>query len=56
MCTKITCRKCGKASWSGCGQHVSQVMKGIPKSEQCQGHQNDLKKPGIFSKIFGSRS
>ncbi len=28
MCSKVTCRKCAKASWSGCGQHVDQVMRG----------------------------
>jgi len=56
MCSRTTCRKCGKASWSGCGQHVAQVMKGIPKSQQCQGHQNDPKEPGIFSKLFGKKA
>lgn len=55
MCQKVTCRKCGKATWSGCGQHVSQVMRGIPKSEQCQGHQNDPKKPGFLARLFGEK-
>jgi hypothetical protein len=58
MCTKTKCRKCGKASWSGCGQHVSEVMRGIPKSQQCQGHANDPKEPkaaGLFSKLFGKK-
>lgn len=55
MCQKVTCRKCGKATWSGCGQHVDSVMRGIPKSQQCQGHANEPKpaKSGFFSKIFG---
>lgn len=56
MCRKTTCRKCGKASWTGCGQHVAQVMKGIPKAQQCQGHQNDPKDPGLFSRLFGKKN
>ena len=35
MCQRVTCRRCGKVSWSGCGQHVQQVMAGVPQSEQC---------------------
>ncbi len=32
MCYQVTCKKCGKATWKGCGQHVDQVMRGIPRS------------------------
>lgn len=35
MCSKATCRKCGKTTWSGCGQHVKQVMRGVPADKQC---------------------
>ena len=56
MCQKVTCRKCGKATWSGCGQHVDQVMRGIPKSQQCQGHANDPKEPGFFARLFGKKN
>ena len=52
MCSRVTCRKCGKFTWSGCGNHVQMVMAGIPKSDQCQGHANDPKEAGFFSKIF----
>ena len=48
MCRQTTCRKCGKASWSGCGEHVNQVMKGIPKAQQCQGHKMILKSQDSF--------
>ena len=55
MCQKVTCRKCGKPTWSGCGQHVEQVMRGIPKGQRCQGHAAEpkVKKDGLFSRIFG---
>ena len=35
MCRPVTCKRCGKHSWAGCGQHVDQVMAGVPKSAQC---------------------
>ena len=31
----IECSRCGKPTWAGCGQHVEQVMAGIPKDERC---------------------
>ena len=35
MCRQVSCRQCGKPTWAGCGQHVDQVMKGVPKSKRC---------------------
>jgi len=52
MCREVTCRKCGKATWAGCGQHVDQVMRGIPKNQRCQGHEAE---PGFFAKLFGGK-
>lgn len=52
MCSQVRCRKCGKVTWSGCGQHVSEVMRGVPKAQQCLGHANDPKEPGILAKLF----
>jgi hypothetical protein len=55
MCHKTTCRKCQKPTWAGCGNHIEIALKGIPKSQRCQGHQNDPKEPGFFSKMFGKK-
>jgi len=52
VCSRVTCRKCGKATWSGCGQHIDQALAGVPKSERCQGHENEVKEGGFFSKLF----
>lgn len=38
MCRAVTCKKCGKTTWSGCGQHVEQVMASVPASQRCAGH------------------
>lgn len=58
MCRAVTCRKCGKTTWAGCGMHVDQVMAGIPRADRCQGHQNEkpaqhTAKQGVFAKLFG---
>jgi len=36
MCQRVTCRKCGKPSWAGCGAHVEQVLGNVPRAERCQ--------------------
>ena len=41
MCRAVTCRKCGKTTWAGCGRHVNQVMAGVPASRRCSGHASD---------------
>jgi hypothetical protein len=54
MCRQVSCRKCGKVTWAGCGQHVQQVMRGVPNSQRCQGHENEPSAmSAFFSRIFG---
>jgi hypothetical protein len=36
MCIKITCKKCGKATWSGCGSHISIVLAGVKEENRCK--------------------
>ena len=52
MCRAVNCRQCGKTTWAGCGQHVDQVMRGVPSADRCRGHE-DEPSTGFFSKIFG---
>ncbi len=54
MCRQVTCRKCGKPTWAGCGQHVDQVMAGVPKAQRCPGHPREPGS-GLFAKLFGRR-
>ena len=35
MCSPATCRSCGKATYTGCGAHVDQVLRGVPRAERC---------------------
>lgn len=37
MCSPTTCRTCGKTTWTGCGQHISQVRRGVPAQQWCNG-------------------
>ena len=52
MCRAVTCRKCNKTTWAGCGQHVDSVMRGVRASDRCQGHENEPS-TGFFAKMFG---
>jgi hypothetical protein len=36
MCSAITCSKCGKPGWRGCGAHVEQVLGNVPKDQRCK--------------------
>lgn len=54
MCRQVTCRKCGMATWAGCGQHVNQVMAGVPKSKRCQCPPSPPT-PSLIDRIFGGR-
>ncbi len=53
MCRAVTCRKCGKTTWAGCGQHVESVMRGVPNAQRCRGHENEPREPGFFARLFG---
>lgn len=62
MCRAVTCRKCGKTTWAGCGQHVDQVMAGVPKSQRCtcdqgKGSSSTSAAPagGFLSRLLGGR-
>jgi hypothetical protein len=53
MCRRVTCRNCGQPTYAGCGQHVEQVLKGVPRSKRC-GCPRELAKPvGLMSRLFG---
>jgi hypothetical protein len=54
MCQRATCRSCGKATFRGCGQHVEQVLAGVPKSQRCSCPPAQRKTGGGFlAKLFG---
>ena len=32
MCYAVTCKQCGKTTWSGCGQHIDSVKRAIEQA------------------------
>ncbi|MET7403691.1 hypothetical protein ABZS66_60500 [Dactylosporangium sp. NPDC005572] len=35
MCQRVTCKTCGKATYAGCGNHVDEVLAGVPAAQRC---------------------
>lgn len=35
MCYPVTCPRCQKTTWAGCGEHVDEVMRSVPPGQQC---------------------
>ena len=35
MCSPARCGQCGKITWSGCGEHVDEVMAQVPVEGRC---------------------
>jgi len=55
MCSRVTCSKCQKPTWSGCGEHVEQALADVALKDRCQGHENDPKEPGLLSRLLGGK-
>jgi len=60
MCRAVTCRVCGKTTWTGCGQHVQSVKRSVPASDWCNGShtpeqiaESKSQRGGFFSRLFG---
>lgn len=35
MCQRVTCHRCGKPTYQGCGGHIEQVLGDVPVAERC---------------------
>ncbi len=58
MCSKVTCRKCGKPTWSGCGEHIEQALQGVPKSQRCSCDKNakpESSGGNFFTRLLGGK-
>ncbi len=55
MCSPATCRTCGKATYAGCGQHVEQVLRGVPRDQRCRctPEQRAAGGKGLLAKLLG---
>ena len=53
MCSPARCHRCGKATYSGCGQHVDQALQGVPKNERCTCEAARPAKQTLFGRVRG---
>lgn len=56
MCRQVKCRACQKTTWAGCGQHVAQVMKDVPRADRCActaAEKQAAAPKGFFARLFG---
>lgn len=60
MCRQVTCPRCSKASWAGCGQHVNQVLQGVPKNQRCKCTPAEKeawrKEHSLWNRLFGRKA
>ncbi len=35
MCQPVTCARCGKTTWAGCGEHIESALAGVPAENRC---------------------
>ena len=47
--SSVTCKKCGKSSWKGCGAHVEQVLGDVPTDQRCQCRTTTVRTPSASS-------
>ena len=52
MCVRVTCRTCGKPTFTGCGAHVEQVLAGVPKNARCKCAPDDQPKKRPWWQLF----
>ena len=36
MCRRVSCSKCGRPTYSGCGAHVEQVLGDVKPADRCR--------------------
>jgi len=46
MCRPAQCQTCGKATYTGCGAHVEQVLRGVPDADRCKCRETEARTRG----------
>jgi len=51
MCQRVTCQRCGKPTWIGCGRHIEQALRGVAPEDRCV-----CPRPkSLLARLFGRR-
>lgn len=49
MCRRVDCARCGKPTFAGCGAHVEQVLRDVPRADRCRCHEAQHARPEVSS-------
>lgn len=55
MCRRVTCSKCGKPTFAGCGAHIEQVLGDVPRAQRCKCNET-VAQPGESASSVASSS
>jgi len=59
MCRRVTCSKCSKPTWAGCGAHIESVLGNVKPDDRCKCRENSNAGPaisgGLLGALFGRR-
>ncbi|HMM49940.1 MAG TPA: hypothetical protein PKE32_10070, partial [Miltoncostaeaceae bacterium] len=59
MCSRVTCRTCGRPDWRGCGAHLEQVLGDVPAHQRCRCHEDGppanapARRGGLLGRLLG---
>ena len=46
MCRRVSCSKCGRPTYAGCGQHIEQVLGDVAPADRCTCREAKAKREG----------
>ena len=59
MCRRVECSSCGKPTFAGCGAHVEEVLREVPREQRCKCRDADSPQTSgersAWSRLFGTR-
>ena len=56
MCRRVSCSRCGKPTFAGCGRHIEQVLGNVPKDQRCHCREESAPSSGGASVRGGALS
>jgi hypothetical protein len=54
MCRRIDCATCGRPTFTGCGAHIEQVLRDVPRADRCHCREDEAR--GVERKVEPSNS
>jgi hypothetical protein len=54
MCKRVQCEQCHKATFSGCGKHVEQVLRGVTEADRCMCKRMNMPASAAFHRSTSS--